>query len=180
MYGIVNKAIEDLIVHNYGEAQWETIKDLAGVDIDFFLSHEPYDDDITYKLAGAASEVLGKTVDEILFIFGEWWVLRTGTEKYGGLMSAGGKNLAEFLVNLPMFHNRIMLLYPKLTPPEFRVSDETDNSILVHYYSKRQGLKAFVHGLLNGLATFFKTNATITLIESRDNGNDHEIFEVSW
>lgn len=58
MYGIVNKAIEDLVKVNFGEDKWDAIKEKSGVDVDFFISNEPYDDEITYKLAGAASEIL--------------------------------------------------------------------------------------------------------------------------
>ncbi|MBL7727183.1 MAG: heme NO-binding domain-containing protein, partial [Dinghuibacter sp.] len=170
----------DLVTENYGEDTWEQVKTKSGVDIDYFLSNEPYDDDITYKLAGAASEVLGITVTEVLHAFGEWWILKTGKEKYGGLMEAGGNNLKEFLVNLPMFHNRIMLMYPKLTPPEFKVSDITDNSLNVHYHSKREGLQEFVRGLLYGLAKMYQVQATVTLLQSRDEGSTHEIFKVSW
>lgn len=180
MYGIVNKAIEDLVKKNFGEDQWEAIKQKSGVEVDYFLSNEPYDDNITYKLAGAASEVLDISVGQVLNAFGEWWVLKTGKEKYGGLMQAGGNNLQEFLINLPLFHNRIMLMYPKLTPPEFKVSDITNNSMHIHYHSKREGLQEFVRGLLSGLAKMYETEANIELIQSRDNGNTHEIFKVSW
>lgn len=180
MYGIVNKAIQDLITDKFGADEWEAVKEKSGVDVDFFLSNEPYDDDITYKLAGAASEVLGITVGQVLNAFGEWWILKTGKEKYGGLMAAGGNNLKEFLVNLPLFHNRIMLMYPKLTPPEFKVSDLEENSIHVHYHSKREGLQEFVRGLLSGLAKMYNVDAAIELIQSRDDGNNHEIFKVSW
>ena len=180
MYGIVNKAIQDLITDNFGADKWEEVKINSGVDVDYFLSNEPYDDDITYKIAGAASEVLGLTVGEVLNAFGEWWILKTGKEKYGGLMEAGGNNLKEFLVNLPQFHNRIMLMYPKLTPPEFKVSDVEDNSIHVHYFSKREGLKEFVRGLLSGLGTMYGVQTSIELLQSRDEGNSHEIFKVTW
>jgi hypothetical protein len=180
MYGIVNKAIEDLVTETFGPEQWDAVKEKSGVDVDYFLSNEPYDDEITYKLAGAAAEVLGITVGQVLQAFGEWWVLKTGKEKYGGLMEAGGSNLREFLFNLPMFHNRIMLMYPRLTPPEFRVSDATENSIHVHYHSKREGLQEFVRGLLSGLAKMYQTEAQIELLQSRDDGNTHEIFKVSW
>jgi len=74
------------------------------------------------------------TVEEVLIAFGEWWVIKTTSEKYTGLMQSGGNNLKEFLLNLPNFHNRVMLIYPKLTPPEFKVSDETENSIQLHYF----------------------------------------------
>ncbi len=180
MYGIVNKAIEDLITHHHGFEKWESIKERSGVDVDYFLSNEPYDDDITFKLAGAAAEELQISVSEVLILFGEWWILKTGKEKYGGLMTAGGSSLREFLVNLPVFHNRIMLLYPKLTPPEFKISDVEENSIHVHYFSKREGLQEFVRGLLQGLAKLYETDAAIVLVQSRDDGNDHEIFKVTW
>ena len=180
MYGIVNKAIQDLITDKFGVDKWDEIKEKSKVDVDFFLSNEPYDDDITYKLAGAASEVLGISVGEVLQAFGEWWVLRTGKEKYGGLMEAGGDNLKEFLINLPFFHNRIMLMYPKLTPPEFKVSNIEENAIHIHYHSKREGLQEFVRGLLVGLSKMYSVQAHIELLQSRDDGNSHEIFKVNW
>lgn len=180
MYGIVNRAIQDLITENFGPNEWEAVKEKSGVDVDFFLSNEPYDDALTYKLAGAASEVLGITVGQVLNAFGEWWILKTGKEKYGGLMEAGGSNLREFLINLPMFHNRIMLMYPKLMPPEFKVSNATDNSIHVHYHSKREGLQEFVRGLLSGLAKMYSVETSIELLQTRDEGSTHEIFKVSW
>jgi hypothetical protein len=180
MYGIVNKAIEDLVKENFGEEKWDAVKERSGVDIDFFLSNEPYDDDITYKLAGAVSEEMQMPVSDVLQAFGEWWVLRTGKEKYGGLMEAGGSGLKEFLINLPVFHNRVMLIYPKLTPPEFKVSNAEENSIHVHYFSKRVGLQDFVRGLLSGLGKMYNTPTQIELLQSRDDGSDHEIFKVSW
>ncbi len=180
MYGIVNKAIQDLVTEKFGADEWEAVKEKSGVDVDFFLSNEPYDDAITYRLAVAASEVLGLSVGQVLNAFGEYWVLKTGKEKYGGLMEAGGHNLREFLINLPLFHNRIMLMYPKLTPPEFRVSDITDNSIHVHYFSRRDGLQEFVRGLLNGLAKMYQTEASVDLLQSRNEGSTHEIFRVTW
>lgn len=180
MYGIVNKAIEDLVKANFGEEKWNKILERSGIEEDFFISNEPYDDQITYSLAIAVSEEMIMTVGDVLNAFGEWWVLKTSKEKYGGMMEAGGSTLREFLVNLPLFHNRVMLIYPRLTPPEFQVSDVTENSILVHYHSKREGLQEFVRGLLSGLGKMYNTPVHIELIQSRDEGSTHEIFKVSW
>jgi len=92
----------------------------------------------------------------------------------------GASGLKEFLHKLPAFHRRVMLIYPKLTQPEFRVSDEMDKSIHVHYYSKRVGLQDFVRGLLTGLGKMYNTPTLVELIQSRDDGSDHEIFKVTW
>ncbi|MFY8003484.1 MAG: heme NO-binding domain-containing protein [Chitinophagaceae bacterium] len=180
MYGIVNQAIEDLIVGNYGEEKWLAIKEKSGIDVDFFLSNEVYDDNVTYQLAGAAADVLQISVNEVLIAFGEHWVLKTGMEKYGSILTMGGQSFKEFLVNLPSFHNRLMLLYPKLSPPEFMVSSLETNSLHLHYISKREGLQEFVRGLIQGIAKMFQTNAQIELIASRSDGNNHEIFKITW
>ena len=180
MYGIVNKAIERLVIEGFGVQKWEDIKQRSGVDIDFFISNEPYNDDVTYALAIATAAELKITVADVLVAFGEYWILKTGKERYGDLMEAGGDNLKEFLINLPTFHNRIMLMYPKLTPPEFKVSDIDGNSLHLHYFSKREGLKDFVRGLMQGLGKLYQTPVHLEIINDRDNGDHHEIFKVSW
>ncbi|MFV0604794.1 MAG: heme NO-binding domain-containing protein [Niabella sp.] len=180
MYGIVNKAIEELITEKFGREKWFTIKENSEIEVDYFLSNEAYNDDITFTLIKVAATTLNIPEKQILNDFGEWWILRTGKEKYGALLEAGGTTLKDFLINLPQFHNRIVLMYPKLTPPEFKVSDVSDNSLQIHYISQREGLHEFVRGLLYGLIKLYQTNAVIELIQSKKNGYAHDIFKVTW
>lgn len=180
MYGIVNKAIQELVTENYGEEKWQKILALSTVEEDFFISNEPYDDDITFKLAQAVSLEMNINIKEVLIAFGEWWVVKTTKDKYGTLMESGGATLKEFLLNLPVFHNRVMLIYPKLTPPEFKVSNISDTSMHLHYISSREGLQEFVRGLIQGLGILFNTPVTVDLIQSRESGSSHEIFKISW
>lgn len=81
MYGIINKAIEELVKENYGDKSWELIKQRSGVDIDYFLFNEPYDDDITHQLAAAVAEEMQIPLDQVFQSFGEWWILKTGQKK---------------------------------------------------------------------------------------------------
>jgi hypothetical protein len=104
MDGLVNKGVEDLVVSNFGEEKWELIKSKAAVDVDVFISNEGYPDEITYKLVGAASEVMGTP----------HWVLKTAAKSYGPMMKSGGSTLKEFLGNLPNFHTRVAMIYPNL------------------------------------------------------------------
>jgi len=180
MYGIINKSIQDLVTINFGEAVWDAAKKRSGVEVEYFLSNMPYDDSITYQLAAAVADELNISLGEVLKAFGEWWILKTCNEKYGSLLQTGGTNLREFLLSLPSFHNRIMLMYPKLTPPEFKVSNVELNSLELHYFSKRPGLQEFVYGLLVGLSKLYETTTEIELIQSRNDGDSHEIFKVSW
>lgn len=180
MYGMVNKAVEEMVTLHYGEAVWEKIKSEAGVDVDVFMSNEGYPDEITYQLVGAASKVLGQSADTILLAFGEHWVLKTAQQGYGGLMRAAGKTLPEFMSNLPNFHSRVAMIFPKLEPPRFECTDVTDHSLKLHYFSHRPGLSTFVVGLMNGLGKMFNTPITVRLSVPKGPEFDHDIFDVTW
>lgn len=158
MYGIVNKAIHHMILESHGEDAWQKIAMLCNIEQDGFLSSESYSDEITYRLVSITAEQTGISAADILKRLGEFWILNTGMKSYGLLMKAGGNNLREFMLNLPNFHSRVMLIYPKLTPPEFEVTAKEDNSLLLHYYSNREGLAPFVEGLILGLAKMHRTN----------------------
>ncbi len=180
MYGMVNKALEDMVVERFGEDAWERIKAEAGVDIDVFISNEGYPDEITYQLVAAASTVLDRPATELLEAFGIHWVIRTAREGYGDLLDAHGHTLDEFLLNLPNFHARVSLIFPHLQPPRFVCTDVTDHSLRLHYYSHRPGLAPFVRGLLQGLGQMFGTLIRIEQEADRAAGAEHDIFRVRW
>lgn len=180
MYGIVNKSIEELVVQNYGQEKWEEIKARTNINIEYFLSDESYDDEVTFTLAQAIADELKITVDDVLKVFGEWWILHTGKNHYGYLLESGGDNFKTFLLNLPSFHNRIMMMYPKLTPPEFKITEVQENSLHLHYFSKRKGLTAFVYGLMTGLGKFFSTEVETKHLETVAGNETHEIIKVIW
>ncbi|MCX6048085.1 MAG: heme NO-binding domain-containing protein [Chloroflexi bacterium] len=50
MYGLVNRAIEELVCTTWSEEIWESIKEEAGIDIEAFIRLESYTDEVTYKL----------------------------------------------------------------------------------------------------------------------------------
>ena len=180
MYGMVNKAVEDMILRGHGEETWQRIREAAGLDVEVFVSNESYSDDVTYRLVDAASRVLDAPAEQILQAFGEHWVLHTAQEGYGSLMQAGGQNLAEFLKNLPNFHTRVTMIFPRLQPPSFECSEVTDDSLLLHYRTHRPGLAPFVVGLLRGLGTRFGTPVTVTRADRREDGAGHDTFRVRW
>lgn len=180
MYGMVNKAIEDLVRQSFGDDAWDRIKEQAGIDVDIFISNEGYPDDLTYKLVGAASAVTGMPADKILFAFGEHWLLKIARQEYGGLLEAGGRTLRDFLINLPNFHARIMLIFPKLQPPRFRVEETGERELELHYLTHRDGLGAFVVGIVSGLGKMFESPVEITQLAFRSRGDDHDVFHLTW
>lgn len=180
MYGLVNKAIEDMVCNRFGEETWETIKQKAEVDEDAFISMEAYPDDLTHRLVRAASEVLLMSPQEILQAFGEYWVLYTAKEGYGEVMDMAGDNLPEFLQNLDNLHARVGISFPQLKPPSFNCTHIQEDSLHLHYHSTRQGLAPMVIGLIEGLGKRFNTEVEITQESSRDQGADGDEFSIKF
>lgn len=179
MHGIVNQAIQGLIRDKYGAETWNDIKQRCSLSINYFISNESYDDDITYDIIAIAAEFLNIDANELLEEFGIYWVTVTGMEKYGNLMRAGGSNFTHFVMSLPNFHNRIMLIFPKLNPPEFKVEQVSEKQLILHYYSSREGLSSFVVGIIKGLGIIYDTPITTKTILSEKIEFQHDIIEIN-
>ena len=176
MYGLVNKAVQEMVTELHGDTVWQTILDRAGIDIDHFIGLESYPDEVTYKLVGAACEVLNAPAEAILESFGEYWVLYTGRTAYGPMLTSYGSDAISLLRNLDSMHRRISLSMPHLKPPRFKCTDDGDRSIQVHYYSERDGLAPMVIGLLRGCGQLFGTPADVEQVASKAAGADHDVF----
>jgi hypothetical protein len=180
MYGLINKAVQDLVVTKFGEDKWAEIAKKAGVTDPNFVSMAKYPDEVTYKLVGAASEVLGAPPAQILEAFGEYWTVYSAEAGFGHLLDFAGNNLVDFLRNLDNMHTRVQLTFPELEPPSFKVSEITDKSLRLHYYSKRPGLAPVAMGMVKGLGKRFNTPVSITLDRGRADGHDHDEFVVLY
>jgi hypothetical protein len=180
MYGLVNKAVEDLVRTNFGEETWLKIKAESQVTQETFIGMQSYPDGVTYDLVGAACKVLGASAEQILEAFGEYWVLYTAKEGYGDMLNMAGHTLPEFLRNLDALHVRVGNLMPELRPPSFECEDIADNALHLHYFSDRDGLAPMVVGLVKGLGKRFNTPCTVVQIAHKANGADHDVFSVEW
>lgn len=178
MYGLVNQAVQEMVIENFGPSKWDEIRDKAGAD-DVFIAMDSYPDEVTIKLVGAACEVLGASAGDILKAFGEYWVNFTG-RTYGSLFEMSGSTFVEFVKNLNTLHTRVGQMMPELSPPSFTVSDETPDSFVLHYYSKRPGLYPMILGLLKGLGNRFNTVVEVTHTGGADDGLDHDRFLVRY
>lgn len=178
MYGLVNRALEELIRHEHGDALWEQIKTHAGVDVEVFIRMDAYPDELTYRLVGAASSLLGVPVPDLLRAFGRHWTLYTGREGYGALLDSAGSTLQEVLAHLDDLHVRVGLMYPQLRPPSFYCTDVSPDGLVLHYVSSREGLAPMVVGLLEGLGQRFGQVLSIRALLSRAAGDDHDSFDV--
>ena len=72
MYGLINRAIKDLVIERAGEAAWKRVHHDAGVQEDEFVAMESYSDESTYALIGSASRLLDLP-QEAHEMFHDWY-----------------------------------------------------------------------------------------------------------
>ena len=179
MYGLINKAVEGLVRSRFGDAAWDRIRTRAGLPDAPFVGMEQHPDTTTYDPVGAPRAELGAPAEAILEEFGVYWVTYTAEAGYGELMRTAGRTFPEFLRNLDQLHTRVRLSFPHLAPPSFSVSEETDSSLVLSYYSARPGLAPLVVGLLRGLGDRFSLDV-VSRTERIEDDRPHDRFHVSW
>ncbi|MFT5465044.1 MAG: hypothetical protein ACI8UO_000130 [Verrucomicrobiales bacterium] len=180
MYGLVNRAVRDLIIKESGEDAWSRIRDHAGIVQDNFNAMDAYPDSITYDLVGSASELLKVPAEDILKQFGRHWILYTAAEGYGEMMDTWGDSVAEFLENLNALHARLRTAMPHLNPPSFEVVAPGPGSLTLRYWSNRASLAPMVIGILEGLGERFDTPVTAEIASLKSAGQDYDEFAVRW
>lgn len=168
MYGVVNKVIECLVINDFGDYNWYIVQLINRIDINYFISSEAYNDQIPFKLVDVVSQEIGIRWTAVYIAFVECWVLKTSKEKYRGLIKAGRNDLKGFSMNSPIFYNRLLLIYPKLSPTKFRVADSTENSINLHYFSITAKFRDFFRSLIQSTGVLFKTIVTVSSFQTRD------------
>jgi hypothetical protein len=178
MYGVIYVAIKDYAEAQLGPEKGDAVLSQSGAAVDFNVTEQPYNDEITYKLAQAISIAEEKPFNETLYNIGKQVILTTN-KKFSNIMSSRGGTLREYLINLPNYHNRISLIYPELTPPEFRVSNPEDSSLVLHYRKRYPKMLPYVEGYINGLATIF--NEDVAIEPQPDTDTNTELsYKISW
>lgn len=179
MYGLVNRAIEEMVLEKGGIELWQAIKEKAAVDEITFLSMQPYPDRVTYDLVSSASEILGVLPEDLLRQFGRHWIMFTAQEGYGPLLQSTGKDVREFLHNLDAMHARVAGTMTELNPPSFKCIEISNTNLHVYYGSERVGLESMVVGLLEGLGELYETSLKVTLLKDASDNSD-AIFDVHF
>jgi Haem-NO-binding len=180
MYGMINIAIEDLIISEYGEDSWQKIKQDAGIDTEGFVSMHSYPDTLTYSIVGEASKQLNIEATTLLEKIGEYWIIHTAKVGYGDLLDAAGGDIVEFLKSLNAMHSRLANIMPQMQIPTFELSDITPKSMTIHYRSHRKGLEYMVVGLLKGLGKRFELECSIEMTDAISVEGTYQMYKLKW
>ena len=180
MLGMVNHALQEMVVERHGEEVWAAICADAGVAEPVFVIMRPYPDQVTFDLAAAVARRLGVPLADALQAFGHFWMVYAERQPWGKVMHSMGKNVREMLPALDAMHARLALAFPGVTMPQFRAETLESGAIHVHYFSSRSGLAPFVKGVLEGMGAMYDETIAVTQIEDRESGADHDVFLIEF
>ncbi len=181
MYGLINMAIKQLVLDNYGESGWQSVLEKSQVKQSYFELLAVYDDQITYQLVGGASAVTGKKPEEILSLFGGYWIKYAVSAGYEPLLNLFGPSFKECLQNLNRMHEHMGAMMPGLIPPEFELEKElSPTQYHLLYRSQRAGLSPMVKGLLTALAERYGIHDLIINHLGKNEDETADRFFIEW
>ena len=180
MYGMIHKAIKDMVSTTHGADVWKTIATDAGAEDDDFLSLRSYDDEVCYRLVGSTAKILDVPAAQCLEQFGRFWVLTTAAQNYGPMLRSFGNETIQLLEHLNQMHERISSTFVGYRPPRFNIERIGDRECRLHYFSIREGLTPFVNGLLEGLGEYFDEDIKIHSIQPREiSSGEHTEYHLT-
>lgn len=179
MFGWINDCCESLVVTKFGLEKWHEIKEKAGCTVNDggFIRHKYYTDESSVELVVAVSSVLGISVNDVLEVFGQYFMEFTRDAGYDNLLSCQGSNLRLWLSNLNALHDHLQDTLPRGRFPEFWSEDDVEvkGTIILYYFSERGSLFVpFVFGLVKEVARYhFDLEITMELLQTQGE-NDYK------
>lgn len=161
MYGLIHRAMRDMVLERLGQAAWQAIEIEQAIGPGELISMTVYDDALTMRLMGALATTLDLPMPQMLHAFGRHWVDFVYKGAYGSIMHFTGSDLVTLLRNLDRMHHTVRITLPAAIVPSFVVIDVSPEAICVEYRSEREGLETMVEGLLEGLIERFGLKADI-------------------
>ncbi len=164
MYGVINTGVKALVLERFGPDAWRGICEEAGVVDDEWIQHEYYSDEQTVALAAAAAKALGVGADEVLKLYGAYFLKFLKDSAMDKILHVMGRDLPDFLSNLDYLHQHLHDTWKLASFPHFKCTRLANGDLDLDYQSTRGSLLApFVQGLVSAVAdNFFHTPVEIS------------------
>lgn len=177
MYGMIHRALRQMVLDEHGKETWSSIERAADVEPSDFISSAPYPDEVTQRLLSISAEMLGHEPHDLLVEFGRFWIKYAEAGQFASILTFTGRDIVSFITNLDRMHLTIEDVMPNAIMPGFSVLTHDTGQMTVEYRSTRTGLAPFVTGLLLGLLDRFNLTGSVRLISE---GTGESVFLIEY
>jgi hypothetical protein len=155
MYGMIHRAIYELLAAHHSESEWESLKAVLNINPDGMIGTLVYPDAQTIQLVEESAMLLRIAPDEFLRRLGRFWITFAEQGPYRHILDFTGKDLPSFIRGLDLMHQAVVTAMPQANVPSFTLVEDGPEALTVDYRSGREGLEPFVAGLFQGLLDRF-------------------------
>jgi len=166
MKGIIVDCLACLVKERFGQAQWERILGLAGIDPEkIFFATEDVSDPIALQILDKTCSVLGLDRQQAADAFGEYWVNTFASRIYKVHFSKA-KTAREFLLKMDDVHQSVTRKMANARPPRFEYQWKNDKLLVMTYKSDR-GLVELVVGLVRGVGKYYREDLRVSRLNEQ-------------
>ncbi len=180
MYGVIFSFLREYVEERHGgEKTWRTLlKATTGQAYKLYLPVVDYPDEEIVALAQTASEALGLPLPDVLEDFGSYVGPRL-MSFYPMYLKNDVDNTFDMIIHAGAnIHDTIHRHNPERKPPKLSAHKESDNVLIIHYYSHRK-LCHVVRGIVRGLGGRFNEELSIKETQCMYHGADECIIKVT-
>ena len=176
MHGSICCIVKKFVETNHGSEAWDAILEQAGYPGLVLSPIGTYPDEAVFALLGAGCELLQVELDDLLRVIGRF----SGPELLGfaGTMLHPDWKTFELLSNVEsLIHRTVRMQNPTAQPANiqaFRLSEDEAQVV----YSSRRGLCTLAHGIIEGIADFYKEDIDVREVTCAKQGHPFCTFEV--
>ncbi|MCL6283947.1 heme NO-binding domain-containing protein [Ruegeria sp. 2012CJ41-6] len=176
MHGLINRAIQSFICHNYGRECWLRVTEAAELG---FVEFEPmlvYENETTDKVLVEIVRDLGRNRRDLLEDLGTYLVSNPNTESLRRLLRFGGVTYVEFLHSLDDLPDRARMAVSDLTLPALELREYA----LGHYTLTCQpGLPGYADVMTGMLRTMADDYGALAILDHKGATGGAEIIEIT-
>lgn len=180
MYGLFINSIKDYIIQNFGMEVWEKVCENVGLEEDYFINSEFYTDNLLERIISAIINLQDRETDDLFYEIGYWWALKFVPKLYLGNVTKGQDHFKKFLIDFPLFINRLALIYPNLNLTEFHSRQLTENEIQFLHAPYKLKKPTFTKGILKGFGDLFEAHFELTLLQVESEHSLYNEYKITF
>lgn len=172
MHGMIHTELRKFVVENYNEDTWETILAKAGLKGKKYLTMQNYSDKETLAIVGAAVEVSGIPLEDLLETFGKF-IAPDLIRMYRTLVDPDWTT-KEFLINIEgTMHKAVRDRNIGAKPPVLSFRDIGENKLHFTYNSSRDLIPVAI-GIMKGVAEQY--DETVQVVPAYDSSTGNQFI----
>lgn len=179
MYGIFINSIKDYIIQTFGIELWNQICASIALEEDYFINSEFYEDAILDKIIAAIVVIQQRETNELFYEIGYWWALKFVPKLFLGSLMKGQEPFKKFLIDFPLFINRLSFIYPNLYLTEFHSNCISTHEIQFLHLPFKLKKPEFTEGILRGFGDLFEARFELTLVRVESENNLYNEYKIT-